>query len=281
MTPIPMDDSGCVKASLHVEVQNPSSAQGVSDNHSAAPTVILCHGFGGSARNFRPQARALAAEVRFVLYDLRGHARSEKPKAQDAYRFDCLVDDLESLVDTYEPKKLIVGGLSLGAAVALAYTLRRPERVAGMLLAAYPAPPEQSRRWALEFGEAIEKLGISEAGARFVWGGASRFDAKTQELIRSGFLEHAPWALAATLKHALAQLEEFEVLAPSLRKLQVPTRLVVGGADVGSLDSCRTLATLIPGATLTVLEGAGHIVNLARVSDFNEELRKLIAVVRG
>jgi pimeloyl-ACP methyl ester carboxylesterase len=273
------DESSCIEAQLHVEVRNPDPAANAAHDQPT-PTVILSHGFGGSARNFRPQARALGAEVRFVLYDLRGHARSEKPSAQDAYRLECLVYDLARLVDRYATGKVIVGGLSLGAAVALAYALRHPERVAGVLLAAYPASPSHSAPWAHAFAESIESLGISAAGARYAWGPSSRFDPRTQELIRAGFLEHAPWALAATLKLALARLSEIEALAPLLRKLQSPTRIVVGGDDAGSLASCRALATLIPGATLTVLEGAGHIVNLARVNDFNEQLRQLIAQVR-
>lgn len=273
------DEPACIETRLHVEVRDPNPPA-LTVNDQPIPTVILSHGFGGSARNFRPQARALAAEVRFVLYDLRGHGRSERPEAPDAYRLECLVEDLARLVETYAPGKVIVGGLSLGAAVTLTYALRHPERVAGVLLAAYPAPPSQSAQWAHEFAESIESLGISAAGEQFAWGPSSRFDAKTRELIRTGFLEHAPWALAATLKLALARLGELEALAPLLRKLQVPTRIVVGDNDPGSLASCRSLATLIPGATLTVLEGAGHIVNLARVIDFNEELRELIAQVR-
>lgn len=272
------DESGCIKAQLHVEVRNPDPAPNSDD--PPVPTVILSHGFGGSARNFRPQARAFGTEVRFVLYDLRGHARSERPKAQGAYRLECLVEDLANLVETHAPGKVIVGGLSLGAAVALAYALRYPERVDGVLLAAYPASPSQTAPWAHAFAESIETLGISAAGAQYVWGPSSRFDPKTQELIRAGFLEHAPWALSATLKLALARLGELEMLAPLLRQLRAPTRIVVGSDDTGSRASCQILAALIPGATLTVLEGAGHIVNLARVIDFNQELRQLIAQVR-
>lgn len=273
------DEPACIESKLHVEVRHPDPPASTCNDQSI-PTLILSHGFGGSARNFRPQARALATEVRFVLYDLRGHGRSERPKAQDAYRLECLVEDLARLIDTHATGKVIVGGLSLGAAVSLTYAMRHPERVGGVLLAAYPAPPSQSVQWAHEFAESIETLGISAAGDQFAWGPSSRFDPRTRELIRSGFLEHAPWALAATLKLALARLGELEALAPLLRKLQVPTRIVVGDNDAGSLESCRILATLIPGATLTVLEGAGHIVNLARVIEFNEELRKLIAQVR-
>jgi pimeloyl-ACP methyl ester carboxylesterase len=54
---------------LHVEVHGPHAATG----------VVLAHGFGGSARNWRPQLRALRGRYRVVVYDARGHARSEAP----------------------------------------------------------------------------------------------------------------------------------------------------------------------------------------------------------
>jgi pimeloyl-ACP methyl ester carboxylesterase len=43
------------------------------------PGIVLAHGFGGSARNWRPQLRALRAQKRVAVYDARGHARSEAP----------------------------------------------------------------------------------------------------------------------------------------------------------------------------------------------------------
>jgi pimeloyl-ACP methyl ester carboxylesterase len=267
--------TACIRADLHVEVVQPEATS--EPGHLV--TVVLCHGFGGSARNFRPQARALGNAVRFVLYDARGHGRSAKPLAEEAYQFSCLVEDLEYVADAYATGKVIVGGLSLGAAVALEYTLRRQDRISGLLLAAYPAVSSEFTVWALEFAEIIDKYGVEVAGERFVWGATSRFDPKSRGLIQQGFREHAPWALAALLRRTLATLGTPEALARQLRQVQVPTRIVVGSEDEGSLGPCETLSRLIPGATLTVLEGAGHVVNLARVTEFNEELGLLIARV--
>ena len=59
------------------------------------PALVLAHGFGGSARNFRLQLRALAPHSRAVAYDARGHARSEAPPNADAYAFERLIDDFE------------------------------------------------------------------------------------------------------------------------------------------------------------------------------------------
>jgi pimeloyl-ACP methyl ester carboxylesterase len=269
-------ESGCIRAQLHVERYEPEEDFDSVVDGKCRTTVVLCHGFGGSARNFRPQARALGASVRFVLFDARGHARSEKPLPEHAYRLPCLIEDLASVVDLHTSGRVIVGGLSLGAAVALGYALRHPDRIAGLLLASYPTPPSHLRPWALQFAANIEEFGVEIAGERFIWGPTSRFDPKTRELVRRGFLEHAPWALAALLRHSLAALGPLEDSSGELRELPMPTRIVVGGDDTGSVGPCHLLSRLIPRASLSVLEGAGHVVNLARVAEFNRELRILI-----
>jgi pimeloyl-ACP methyl ester carboxylesterase len=191
------------------------------------------------------------------------------------YDIDALVEDLGGVIDASGARKVILGGLSMGAATALAYSLKHPERISGLLLAAYPNPGEALRTWAQEFASAIEREGVSQAGDRYVWGDSTRFDSKAKALIRQGFLEHSPEALAGLLRQCLASLTPIMDMASKLSELRVPTRIVVGGADSGALEPCRLLARLIPHASLSVLEGAGHVVNLERVAEFNEELQKL------
>ncbi|HEY5956744.1 MAG TPA: alpha/beta hydrolase [Polyangiaceae bacterium] len=282
MSPEGSHSDACNPVDLYVERHQPDVGVN-SDESVPSPdlTVVLCHGFGGSARNFRPQIRLSERNTRFVLYDIRGHARSDKPRSADAYSLQCLVEDMSRVVASHATGKLIVGGLSLGAAIALDYALQYPQAVSGLLLAAYPAEPTHLRPWAVRFSEEIAQYGIERAGEEFVWGGTSRFDATAQRLIKAGFLEHAPWALSALLTQCLARLEDLESRSDLLQELRQPTRIVVGGADTGSIGPCQTLARLIPNATLTVLEGAGHVANLERALEFNEELRKLIYQVEA
>ena len=103
----------------------------------AGPWLVFSHGFGGSARNFRPQVKALAATHRVVTYDARGHARSEAPGEPEAYDFERLIDDYERVASGSDAP-VVAGGLSLGAATALGFTLRRKERVRALILASPP-----------------------------------------------------------------------------------------------------------------------------------------------
>lgn len=261
---------------LYVEVHEPTAVG------TTAPTVVFCHGFGGSSRNFRPQLRALNETVRFVLYDARGHARSERRRATttgQTFDRDALVEDLEDVIEATCDERVILGGLSMGAATALAYALEHPERVSGLLLAAYPNPSASSPSWAVKFASSIERDGMLAAGETFVWGGASRFDERAKTLIKQGFLEHSALALAAILRQFLAVLPPVGELGARLSELRIPTRIVVGADDLASVEPSRVLARLIPHANLSVLDGAGHVVNLERVTEFNEELTRLVLQV--
>lgn len=238
-----------------------------------SPGIVFCHGFGGSARNFRLQARLLEPHFRVTLFDLRGHARSPAPEGAAAYRIEALLSDLDELVRA-QHTPLILAGLSLGAKLSLDYALLHPERVRALLLASYPTAGdvEKRRKWALGFADAIEKSGLDEAGAEFVWGEQSRFDPKGAKLIRQGLLEHAPHALAHLQRELLAASPSPARLAPRLRELRIPTCLIAGTDDPESLGPCRELAELLPLAELHELENAGHVVNLTRPTLFNQIL---------
>ena len=246
------------------------------------PRIILCHGFGGSARNFRMQARALRGEFRVTLFDLRGHSRSPAPAEPEAYTVEALLSDVDELVRA-EATPVILGGLSLGAKLALEYTLDHPQLVQAMILASYPSSGEVEKRrvWATGFANAIEARGLDEAGAEFVWGERSRFDPKGAALIRQGLLEHSPFALTQILRQVLAPSPSPRSLAPRLRELRIPTCVIAGSDDTESLPPCRDLAELLPQSELHVLENAGHVVNLTQPAEFDRILSAFLAPFRA
>ncbi|HEY4158149.1 MAG TPA: alpha/beta fold hydrolase [Polyangiaceae bacterium] len=243
-----------------------------SETMGDGPSLVLAHGFGGSARNFRPQARALAARFRVTLVDLPGHARSSAPDEPALYTLPALRQAFAEVAFRFEDP--VVGGLSLGAAVALDLALAEPRRVRALVLASYPSSGEEPGRhaWATGFADAIEAHGLDAAGAEFAWGTRSRFDPKGAELIRQGFLEHPPHGLAHILRQTLADLPSVATLAPRLRALDVPTLVIAGEQDGESLPPCRALAEVLRRAELRVIERAGHVVNLAQPAAFNAAL---------
>jgi len=246
----------------------------IERNGSGTP-VVLAHGFGGSARNFRPQARALAAACRLFTYDARGHARSEAPSNADAYTLERLIDDYER-VASEASGPIVAGGLSLGAMTALGYAARRPERVRGLFLASLPGTDAPRHAWASGFADAIERDGLEQAGSAFVWGERSRFDPAGAKLIRQGLLEHPPHALMHLLRQTLALLPEVQALALPLRAAGMPVTILAGAEDLTAHEPSERLRAALPGAKLVLVPHAGHVLNLVAPAVFNAELLALL-----
>ena len=128
---------------------------------------------------------------------------------------------------------------------------RAAERLRGLVLASFPAAASSGHGLAAiasRFADAIDAHGLEVAGAEFVWGPQSGLDARSAALVRQGFLEHSPAALAHMLRGVLDRLPTLEGWAPRIVGLAVPTCIVSGGADVGSLAAGRWLAEIIPPA---------------------------------
>ncbi|MBW2316181.1 MAG: alpha/beta fold hydrolase [Deltaproteobacteria bacterium] len=249
--------------------------------HGEGPLVVLGHGFGGSARNWRPQVRASRATHRMVVFDARGHARSAAPVSPRAYSITSLTADLAGVVEAEAGGvPAVVGGLSMGAGIALQYALDAPEQLRGLVLMAPPPAGDASHRgrgWAADFAAAIDREGLDAAGERFAWGEGSGLDRAGGQLVRQGFLEHPPYALAHVLRGVLDAWPPLDVQVESLRRLRIPTLLVVGSRDGPSLRRAQDLAEVMPDARLEVAADAGHVVNLAARERVNELLSGFLA----
>ena len=249
------------------------------DVDGAGPTVVLAHGFGGSARNFGPQMRALKDRYRVVRYDARGHGRSEAPRDAAAYTPDAFVDDMRRVLDEVDPTTAVVGGLSMGASVALRFALAHPARVRGLLLCAFPAgadDPDGFAAKALRFADTIERDGLEAAGEGYVWGPRTRLDRNAVTFVRQGFLEHPSHALAHVLRGVIAAQPPVAAITGALATVRAPARVIVGSEDWPSLRASRALAVAMPHASLVVVPGAGHVVNLQKPDAVSAAMREFL-----
>jgi pimeloyl-ACP methyl ester carboxylesterase len=99
------------------------------------PPIVLCHGITASRRYVVHGSRALERAGHAVItYDARGHGESD-PAAAEGYGYPHLVDDLERVVAaTVGEGRIVLGGHSMGAHTAVAYALRHPDRLAGLIV---------------------------------------------------------------------------------------------------------------------------------------------------
>jgi 3-oxoadipate enol-lactonase len=118
------------------------------------PPIVLCHGITATRRYVVHGSHALErAGHAVVSYDARGHGESDPAPPSQSYGYPELVADLEAVLETTigEVERFLLVGHSMGAHTAVAYALRRPQRLAG-LVAIGPVymgeiPPETLAYW--------------------------------------------------------------------------------------------------------------------------------------
>ncbi len=88
------------------------------------PPVLLTHGYSASAAMWAPNLPALAKDRQVITWDNRGHSRSDSPEDLAQYSEDLAVEDMAALLDRAGVERAVVGGLSLGGYLSLAFHLR-------------------------------------------------------------------------------------------------------------------------------------------------------------
>jgi len=100
------------------------------------PAIVLCHGITATRRTVVHGSRRLERGGHTVIsYDARGHGESDPAPVGEGYGYPQLVGDLESVIAAEGgDAPLILAGHSMGAHTAVAYALRNPERLAGLVV---------------------------------------------------------------------------------------------------------------------------------------------------
>jgi pimeloyl-ACP methyl ester carboxylesterase len=196
---------------------------------SAGPPVVMLHGLlvGSMTTWYFGAAPRLAEKHRVLLYDLRGHGKSERPAT--GYGLGEMAADLDALLELhFGAEPAILAGHSWGALTALRFALRRPERVARLVLVEAPLPPSQLAELA-----AFVRLPPAQMARQLV-------------------------GLAAETTALKDLAAEADIPDDALARLAAPTLLVYGDRS-----SCRPtgdrLLDVLPHARLRVLQG-GHFL---------------------
>jgi 2-succinyl-6-hydroxy-2,4-cyclohexadiene-1-carboxylate synthase len=225
--------------------------------------TVLLHGFTGYARSFSH----LGLDA--VTPDLPGHNG-----APPATSWEDALDRLEPLLD---PGPVILGGYSMGARLALGLALRRPERIARLVLASATAgiegDEERARRRAddEELARFVEQRGVPAFIERWERNPilASLTPVQMQQL-RLERLQHEAAGLASALRHLGPGAQ------PSywseLHRLQVPVTLLAGRRDTKFTALAERLHLALPRPELRLLE-CGHVVHVEQPEAFTGALR--------
>ena len=219
--------------------------------------VLWQHGLGAD-RNQPAEVFPSIEGIRRVTLECRGHGASELGDV-DALSIDQFANDALALLDHLNIARAVIGGISLGAAIALRLAALRPDRVTALVLAR-PAwvdePAPEPLRIYRDVAMLIETFGLDEGRRRL--DGLDRFraleaiSADSAASMRSFFSRAEPASTIALLERIPTQGPG--IARADISRIAIPTLVVGHGQDpVHSLESATTLATLIPHAQLGVI----------------------------
>jgi pimeloyl-ACP methyl ester carboxylesterase len=238
------------------------------EDHGRGPAILLSHGYSATCRMWDGQIAALAPRYRIIVWDMRGHGETDCPADPAAYSEALTVEDMAALLRHCGIERTVIGGLSLGGYMSLAFHLAHPEMVGALML--FDTGP-----------------GFRNADARRAWN--ERAQQRARDLEERGFAalgqsdevrasrHRSAKALAAAARGMLAQNDD-RIIA-SLDQIAVPTLVLVGGDDTNFLAAVDYMARKIPRAARVTIPAAGHASNLHQPAAFNRAVDDFLAAL--
>jgi pimeloyl-ACP methyl ester carboxylesterase len=233
-----------------------------------APTLVFVHGAGSNHTYWGLQLRDLRDAARAVALDLPGHGKSA-PAAPSSIAIHA--DAVEEVVRSVGAARVGLVGHSMGGAIALELALRRPEWLAGLALVGAGA-----------------KLRVTNP---ILFGLQADFAGTCRQIVNWSVAPQCPAEIRARALADLSACPPDVVLADfrachvfdvrdRVGEIGVPTLVLCGTADQMTPPKfSEFLAEKIPGSTLTVVPGAGHMVAIERPDVVNAALRRWLATL--
>lgn len=211
-----------------------------------------------------PLFRALSDRHRLLRYDSRGIGLSDWNIADIS--FETFVADLESVIAADGTDTFALLGISQGAAVAIEYAARHPDRVTHLVLWGGFSRGRRKRSREEDRSESQAFLTLMRQG----WGKErSPFrDMFASLYLPDGNDEQIRWwtdlqKQATSADNAVMMREAIDDLDVSARlaELRVPTLIIHSERDlVAPLDEARYMAARIPDAHIVTLDSTNHLV---------------------
>ena len=250
--------------------------QGVSieyDDIENGVPLLLIHGFPLDRTLWRTQIAGLSQLYRVIAPDLRGFGQSSETDGE-AVTMDQYAADIHSLLGSVNVKQAVIGGISMGGYIALAFYAQFADRVKGLILANTRAVPdsEEGRQSRLDNAQKVGEVGpgfLVESMAPQMLGPAAK--PEIEVAVRSMMARQRAAGIMSALRGMAIRPDRTALL----RFATVPVLIVSGSHDalIPPGDS-EAMHALIPDSRLMIIPDAGHLSNLDKADAFNHVVRE-------
>jgi len=233
--------------------------------------VVFLHGLGGSRISWDPQLDAIGTTRRAAAWDLPGYGDAA-PLADHPVTFRALATAAHRWIAELGAARAHVVGISMGGMIAQYLAAWHPTIVRSLtLLSSSPAfglDGTQPQVWQAArlapLDQGLEPADFAERVLRSIAG--PHISPEALEAQRAAMARVSAAALRTSIECLVSHDSR-----PLLATITAPTLVLVGALDEETPPSySQQLADRIPGATLTVVPGAGHLLNAEAPDAVNE-----------
>lgn len=239
--------------------------------------IIFSHEFSGDHRSWEPQVRFFSRTYRCITYNHRGYPPSTVPADPAAYSQDHMIEDMAGLARHLGIEQAHWIGCSMGAQGALMLSMRYPELCRSTVVAGCGTGSVDHAafvRSAEAMAHALRERGIAhlldDTAASSTRAAYRQKDPRGWAEFHTQLGEHSSVGSALTYLGVQRLRPTVMQLGDDLRKLRVPTLLIIGDQDEACVDANIFMRRQCPRAGLVVLPRSGHTVNLEEPDLFND-----------
>ena len=253
------------------------------EEQGKGPAMLWAHGLGGTLHEWDETMTFFKERYRVIAYDARGHGRSEIPDSPEAYSQDIMVQDMLGLMDALDIPRAVVGGHSMGANVALNFTLQHPDRCLRVITVGIGSG-STNRQWYQDWHDKLADLAEKKGMAAFLaemknlpaWRSAL-LNPKLGPRIRQEVLDNSPRAIAHTIRGVQKKRPTIFELGPRLENLDVAALIVFSEFDTLVVECSRFMVQCMPRATLELIPTKSHWVHLEKPQIFLEVVERFLS----
>ncbi len=243
--------------------------------------VVLLHGFPLDHHVWHKQVHDLSGVCRVITPDLRGFGQSH---GGGAFTIPSLAEDLYVLLSQIRALPCVLGGLSMGGYVALAYERQYASTLRGLMLigtrAAGDAPDARAARDAMiELAKTAGSAAVAEKMLPKTLAPAT-LDSRPEIVAElKSIMQACP---PPTIQYALAAMRDRPDYRPTLQRIAAPTLIIVGDADAAGAPSvAEEMHQAINGSTISIIKDAGHISPLEQPQQVSRAIRHFLVSALG
>ncbi|MBN2022116.1 MAG: alpha/beta fold hydrolase [Pirellulales bacterium] len=245
--------------------------------------LVLIHGFPLDHTMWEPQLAMLARQCRVIAPDLRGFGHSSA--TEGTVTMEQMADDVVAVAEALGVSgRFVLGGLSMGGYVAMAFWRKYASRLAGLILCDTRAGPDAPEAAAarLDTADRILREGpallVDSMTPRLLAESTRRNQPELVAAVQDVILRANRQGVAAALRGMAQRPDSTSILS----RIDCPTLVLVGREDpISPPEEMRAMAEAIPGARLAEIPRAAHLAPLENPVAANAAIAAFLAQCGG